>query len=149
MKKQMMLLLVGVCTLPVAFSQTGMAKKSTAEAQVIAIEKAGWQAWKNKDAAWYKTNLASDFLMVNGDGVTNRSDIIKSIATGCQVKSFSVDNFKFVALNENAVLLTYTAMQDAVCNGKTLPSKVRSTVNYVKRGGKWLEAMYMETPVTQ
>ena len=52
-------------------------------------------------------------------------------------------------LDENAALLTYTAMQDAVCNGETIPAKVRASVNYVKRGGKWLEAFYMETPITQ
>ena len=67
----------------------------------------------------------------------------------CEVKSFSFDNFKFVMLDENAALLTYTAMQDAVCNGETIPAKVRASVNYVKRGGKWLEAFYMETPITQ
>lgn len=149
MKKLFLFLLIAVSTSPVSFCQTTMAKKSTVEAQVIAIEKAGWQAWKNKDLAWYKANVAADFLMVNGEGITNKADIIKSIPAGCEVKSFSLDDFKFVMLNESAVLLTYTAMQDAVCNGKTLPAKVRSTVNYIKRGGKWLEVMYMETPITQ
>ena len=149
MKKLFLFLLIAVSTSPVSFCQTTMAKKSTAEARVIAIEKAGWQAWKNKDVAWYKANVAADFLMVNGEGITNKADIIKSIPAGCEVKSFSLDDFKFVMLNESAVMLTYTAMQDAVCNGKTLPAKVRSTVNYIKRGGKWLEVMYMETPVTQ
>ena len=149
MKKQLLFLLIAVSTLPVAFCQTTMANKSTIEAQVIAIEKAGWQAWKNKDVAWYKANVAEDFLMVNGEGVTGIADIIKSIPAGCEVKSFSLAGFKFVKLNESAVLLTCTAMQDAVCGGKTLPAKVRSTVNYIKRGGKWLEVMYMETPITQ
>jgi hypothetical protein len=42
--------------------------------------------------------------------------------------------------------MTYTAMQDGVCSGKTIPAKVRASVVYVKRGGKWLAALYMETP---
>jgi hypothetical protein len=43
--------------------------------------------------------------------------------------------------------MTYTATQDGVCLGKTIPAKVRSSVVYVKRGNKWLEALYMETPM--
>jgi hypothetical protein len=49
-------------------------------------------------------------------------------------------------LDKNAVLLTYTATQDAVCGGKQAPAKLQVAVNYVRRGGKWLEAMYMQAP---
>jgi hypothetical protein len=49
-------------------------------------------------------------------------------------------------LDKNAVLLTYTATQDAVCGGEKAPSLLRVAVNYVKRNGKWLEAMYMQAP---
>jgi hypothetical protein len=65
------------------------------------------------------------------------------------VKSYSLDDFKFVMLSKDVALLNYTAMQDGLCNGKKIPSQVRATVNYVRRGGRWLEAMYMETPMTQ
>ena len=44
-------------------------------------------------------------------------------------------------------LLTYIATQDGVCAGKAITPKVRATVSYVKRGGKWLEAFYMVKPV--
>ncbi len=50
---------------------------------------------------------------------------------------------------KDSALMTYTAMQDGVCKGKTIPAKVRASVVYVRRGGKWLEALYMETPATQ
>ena len=50
-------------------------------------------------------------------------------------------------LDANVALLTYTATQDGVCEGKAIPGKVRAMVNYVKRGGKWLEASYMEKPM--
>lgn len=88
-------------------------------------------------------------MLVNSEGVTNKTQVIKSTATDCEVKSFSLDNFKFVTLDKDSVLLTYTAMQDGVCSGKTIPANVRATVVYVKRGGKWLEALYMETPTVQ
>ena len=50
-------------------------------------------------------------------------------------------------LDTNVALLTYTATQDGMCEGKAIPDKVRAMVNYVKRGGKWLEASYMEKPM--
>ncbi|MDQ6610660.1 MAG: nuclear transport factor 2 family protein [Bacteroidota bacterium] len=149
MKKAIMFMLAAFTTSTALLAQTPVSKNTKMETQIIALEKAGWQAWKNKDAAWFKTNLADDFIMVNADGVGNKAQVVKSTPTDCMVKSFSLDNFKFVRLNEGAGLLTYTAMQDAVCSGKTIPAKVRATVTYVKRGGKWLEAMYMETSMTQ
>jgi len=64
------------------------------------------------------------------------------------VKSVSLADFKFVLLNKDAVLLTYVAHQIGACGGKTLAPKVRVSVNYVRRHGKWLEALYMETPIS-
>ena len=149
MKKTITLLVIAIAASSAAFGQTKMANDPKAEAQIIALEKAGWGAWKNKNAAWFQTNITEDFVMVNADGVTNKAQVLKSTPTDCEVKSFSLDNFKFVMLDKDAALLTYTAMQDAVCNGKTIPAQVRASVNYVKRGGKWLEAFYMETPMVK
>lgn len=149
MKKIMMLLMIALAATPAAFGQTKMSKDSKVEAQIIALEKQGWEAWKNKNAVWFQTNLTEDFVMVNSEGVENKAQVLKSTPTDCEVKSFSLDNFKFVMLDKNAALLTYTAMQDAVCNGKTIPAQVRASVNYVRRGGKWLEAFYMETPTVK
>ncbi len=78
--------------------------------------------------------------------ISSRAEAIKSTTTGCKVSSFSLANFRFVELDKNAVLLTYTATQDAVCGGKKAPATVQVAVNYVKRGGRWLEAMYMQSP---
>jgi Domain of unknown function (DUF4440) len=149
MKQTIMILVIAIGISSAALSQTTMPKNPEVEAQVIALEKAGWEAWKNKDLAWYKANTAEDFMMVLGEGTRNKAEVLKATPTECDVKSFSLSDFKFVMLNENAVLMSYTAVQDAVCGGKPSAPKVRASVNYVKRGGKWLEAFYMETPVMQ
>jgi len=67
----------------------------------------------------------------------------------CEIKSYSLDNFKFLMLDKNSALITFTGMQDGVCSGKTLPATVRGSAIYVKRGGKWLVAYYTDTPVTK
>lgn len=147
----MMILMIAIGSSSVAFGQTKISKNTnnSVEPQIIALEKAGWEAWKNKNAAWFQTNLTEEFLLVNSEGISNKAQIVKSTPTDCEVKSFALDNFKFVLLDKDAALLTYMAKQDAVCNGKTIPANVRASVNYVKRGGKWLEAFYMETPTAQ
>ena len=149
MKKIMMILMIAIGISSVAFGQTKMSKDSKTEAQIIALEKAGWEAWKNKNGGWFQTNLTDDYLLVNSEGVSDKAQVIKSTATDCEVKSYSLDNFRFVMTGKDSALMTYTAMQDGVCSGKTIPAKVRASVVYVRRGGKWLEALYMETPATQ
>ena len=121
----------------------------TVESQIIAIEKAGWEAWKNNDNSWIRSNSTDEFLLVSSDGVSDKAAVVKSTAADCKVKNYSLDNFRFVMIDEDSVLMTYTAIQDGVCGGKKIPSKVRSSVVYAKRGGKWLEALYMETPIAQ
>ncbi len=149
MKKLMMILMIAIGVSTVAFGQTTMSQDSKVEAQIIALEKAAWESWKNKNAAWFQANLAEDALQVNREGVLNKSQIVKVAGTDCEIKSFSLDNFKFLMLDKNSALITFTGKQDGVCSGKTIPATVYSTSVYVKRGGKWLNALYTETPAVQ
>ncbi len=145
----MMILMIAIGVSSVAYGQTKMSKDSKVEAQIIALEKAGWEAWKNKNAAWFQTNMTEELVQVNSDGLFDKSQVVKATATDCDVKSYSLDNFKFVMLSKDVALLNYTAMQDGVCGGKTIPATVHATSVYVKRGGKWLSALYTETPAVQ
>ena len=127
-----------------ALGQAKFATDAKAEAEIIALEKAGWEAWKNKDPSWYQANTTSEIISINSGGVSNKAQMIKDLAA-CEVKSVALDNFNFVMLDTDAATMTYIAKQDGICGGEKIPSQVRSTVTYVKRGGRWLEAMYMET----
>ena len=149
MKKLLNILLVSLVFNTAGFAQTIISKAAKLEAKIIALEKSGWNAWKNKNAEWFKANTTEEFLSINSDGISDKAQVVKSTPIDCNVNSFSLDNFKFVMLNEHVVLLTYTAIQDGECGGKKLTSKIRASVNYVKRNGKWFEAFYMETPITQ
>jgi Domain of unknown function (DUF4440) len=149
LKKMIMILAIAIGTLSIAFGQTKIANDSKLKGQIIALETAGWEAWKNKDSSWARDNVTAEFLLINSDGVSNKAQVIKATATDCEVKGYSLDNFNFVTLDKDSVLMTYTAKQDGVCNGKTIPANVRASVVYVKRGAKWLESLYMETPTAQ
>ena len=130
----------------------GQSKKIDVEKiknDIIALDKSGWEAWKNKDAKWFEINTTEEFLSINSDGISNKTQVIKSTLNDCDVKSISLNDFKFVMLNESTVLLTYTAIQDGECGGVKLTQNIRVAVNYVKIGENWLEALYMETPIVQ
>jgi hypothetical protein len=62
------------------------------------------------------------------------------------VNGFTLSDYKMITTTNEMAIMTYTAMQDAVCSGKKLPEKIRASVVYVRRNSKWLEAFYMETP---
>ena len=148
MKKSLFTLLVALgATTTTAFGQAAKAPDAKTEAQIIALEKAGWEAWKNNDATWFQRNLTDDYVGATASGLWDKAKVVSATPKGCAVKSFALANFKVVMLDANVALLTYTATQDGVCEGKAIPDKVRAMVNYVKRGGKWLEASYMEKPM--
>lgn len=137
---------IGISSVALGQTKTSKDKNNSVERQILALEKAGWEAWKNKDAAWFQTNQADDALSVHADGVTDKAQGIKDLPS-CDVKSVSLSDFKFLMINKDAALITFTGNQDAVCGGKTQPSKVRASSVYAKRGGKWLNVFYTEIPL--
>ncbi len=149
MKKLMMILMIAIGVSSVAFGQTKMSKDNSVKTQLIALEKQSWEEWKNKNGGFFQTLLTDEAVNVGVGGLSNKSQIVKSTSSDCDVKSFSVDNFKVVMLDKNVALLTYAAIQDGVCGGRTIPAKVFASSVYVKRGGKWLNAFYQETPPAQ
>ncbi|MEO7659058.1 MAG: nuclear transport factor 2 family protein, partial [Pyrinomonadaceae bacterium] len=148
MKKMLMVMVIALAASSIAFGQTKMSKDkgNSVETQIIALEKQGWEAWKNKNSSWFQANLTEDALFVSSDGVANKSHIIKFMGSECEIKSYLLDNFKFLKLDKNSAVITFTGTQDGMCSGKTLPATVHGSAIYVKRGGKWLVAFYTDTP---
>ncbi len=149
MKKNVIILLCALAIIINASAQTATSKDEKIKAQIIALETSGWQAWKDKNAEWFKVNTAEGFLSITAGGISNKEQVIKSAPTDCNVKYFSLGNFQFVRINKKVVSLVYTAVQDGTCGTDKLAAKVRVAVTYVKRAGRWLEALYMEAPMNE
>ena len=146
MKKIIFVLFIFLCVTATGFGQKPAFDKKVKD-QIIALEKSGWAAWKNKEVAWFQKNTSSDFLTISADGISDKAQVIKSTPVDCDVKTFALSDFTFVMLTKDVVYVTYIATQDAACGGVQLPAKVRAAVTYVKRGNKWKEAMYIDTPL--
>ncbi len=110
-------------------------------------EQAGWQAWKDKDPKAFQDMVPDDVVNI-ADGMVDRGkqNILKDLSSGvCTVNSFSLSDFSFQWIDSDAVMLTYTATQDATCNGKKQPGKVIASSLWVKKGGKWMSPFHQET----
>ena len=127
MKIPLTLLIIAASASSFVFAQTIAPADLAAEKQIIALERAGWQAWKNKEAAWFRANTTADFLAIDSNGIMTKAQNISSLAE-YDVKSYAIDGFRFTMLDRDAALMTYDAMQDAVCSGQQIPRHIRVAV---------------------
>jgi hypothetical protein len=120
-----------------------MAKSS--KATLIAKEKSLWEAFKKKDAKPFERNLSADCLQIDVTGLTTKTDVLKGVAD-CDVKDYTLDNFKAMKIDSNVTLLTYKATVHATCGGQAAPENVLASSVWVNRGGKWTASFHQETP---
>lgn len=145
-----MMIAIAASSMALGQIKTPKSNNNSVEAQLIALEKQAWEAQKNRNGSFFQSFLSEDSIAVSATGVENKAQIIKFMSgSSCELKSYSLDNFKLVMLEKNTAILTYKLMQDAICNGKALPATVWVSSLYVKRGGKWLGAFYQETPAIE
>ena len=137
-------LLISATSLPVTTSNEDKLKE-----QILALDIAAWNAWKNKDVKYFKANTTETFQSGGAYGFMTKAEMITTSFVDCTVRSFSLEDVKLVSINKKTVVLTYVAKQDAECGGEKLDPKVRAAVTYVKQGGKWLEAFYMDAPIQE
>ena len=126
-------------------------KPAMSKAQMLktlsANEKKLWDAWKNKDAKPFKAMLASDAVMISEGGVENKAALVQEIASmPCEVKSYTLSDWKLTTINSGAVLLTYKGSAEGTCGGQAIPTTWAASV-WVNRNGKWQAVSHQETPV--
>ena len=106
-----------------------------------------WEAWKNKDPKPFQTHLSDDSVMVSENGVSGKSSIPAEITSmPCDVKSFTLSDWKMTKLNANTALLTYKGAAQGTCMNAPIPTTWSSSI-WVKRKDVWQAAFHQETPV--
>src|SRR2546430_6273469 len=102
-------------------------KPKLTQAQILkklsANETALWNAWKNKDAKPFQMWLSADSVNVGDQGVGVKKDITEMIASmPCEVKSFTLSDWKLTMVDSDAALISYNGTQDGTCAGTALPA---------------------------
>ena len=122
--------------------QTSDALKET----LMKLEKASWEAWKNRDGKFFQRFLSDDHVEVGFGGITNKATVVAGVSSKiCEVKSYAVDRFELHKFDAKTALLTYHAAQDTRCAGNAVTSPVWVSSLYVKRGNRWFNAFYQQT----
>jgi hypothetical protein len=106
-----------------------------------------WEAWKNKQSRPFELSLASDGVMIGDQGVASKKDVVAMMASmPCEVKSFTLSDWKVTMANPDTAVLTYKGVADGTCGGQPIPPVWASSL-WVNRKGRWLAFSHQETPV--
>jgi hypothetical protein len=113
---------------------------------LIKLEKQSWDAWQKRDGKFYRNFLSDDHVEMGSGGRSTKTEVADFVDSPvCEVKSYAVRDFELTMFNSQTALLTYHAEQDTTCHGKLIPSPVWISSLYVKRNGRWLNALYQQT----
>ena len=142
--------LVTLVTLLLNASSRAQTDDSSGRENLISLERQSWEAWKNRNAQFFKDFLSDDHVEVGSYGLANKNQVLATVATpACTVRSYSVDQFNVTMLDADTALLTYHAAQETTCNNKPVPSPVWVSSLYKKRGDRWLNVFYQQTQTTK
>ena len=115
--------------------------------KLSANETALWNAWKNKDAKPFQMWLAADGVMIGDQGIGTKKDVTDMMANmPCEVKSFTLSDWKLAMVDANAAVITYKGVANGTCGGQAIPTVCASSL-WVNRKGKWVAFSHQETPV--
>lgn len=113
---------------------------------IMALEKAGWEAWKNRDGKAFEDLLSDKYVGFSSTGRTDKAASIKSNSTpNCKINSYSFTDEKMRMIGPDVAVLTFKAEQDYTCDGKKGDTPVQSAGVYVREGDKWRSVFYAET----
>ena len=114
--------------------------------ELVELEKKSWEAWKSRDGKFFEGFLSDDHVELGFYGPAHKADVVATVASPrCAVDHYAVDRFELTVLDPHTAVLTYHAAQSTLCNGTPVPSPVWVTSLYVKRNGRWRNALYQQT----
>ena len=123
------------------------AAASWTDADVIAGDRAAWDAIKRKEWTAFSDMLAPEFIDVTPDGVYDKEATVAAVKK-LELTDATLSDFKVVKINDDAAISIYTATSKGTMDGKPIPADGKAYHSTVKvwRGGKWLAVLHQETP---
>ena len=138
--------LVGLAACAPPRPAPGHAASGPVREEIIAIERQAWEAWKRKDAAFFRNLLLPNAVYVSATGLSTREDIAHGIETdNCKVGGYVLRNEEVRSISPDVALLTLRAMSDVMCGDQPVHSDAWSTTVYVRSGDTWKASFHQET----
>lgn len=121
------------------------AKATDASAVLEAKERQMCDAFKNKDSAAFMALVDPKGWGVDPNGVMPVSQV-PDMMKQCEIRSYMIDNFKTVMVNNDAYIATYRYKADATMAGQPYPpGPWYVTTVWAKRGKDWKAVFHQET----
>lgn len=115
---------------------------------IMALEKSGWEAWKNRDSKPAEELLSDKYVGFGATGRMDKAASAKSMSTpNCKINSYSWSDEQMRMIGSDVAVLTFKADQDYTCDGKKGDTPTWSASVYVREGDKWKNVFYAETKV--
>lgn len=117
-------------------------------AELITMEQKVWDMLKNKDLEGFGKNLANDFLDFDADGSIYTKVSLLEYLKKLDIQDYTLEHFKAVVLNKDAVMILYKATVKETINGQPAPgTPINCSSTWIKRDRQWLAAFHQETPI--
>jgi hypothetical protein len=115
------------------------------ESDIIAKEKATWDAVKKKDWDAFGAMLTSEYVEVLDSGVHDKAAALTGVKD-FDLSEVTYSDWKMIPVDKDAALITYSVTVKAKYKGQDVPpGPYRETSAWVNRNGQWLAAYYQET----
>ena len=113
---------------------------------LMAIEKKGWEAWKNRDAKAIEGILAKDLSIIDSGSRYDYAGTMKLwFESKCEIKSYSLSDAASVPLAKDVSILTFKGAASGTCEGQPLGTMWATSI-YVKDGESWKLAFVFNAP---
>jgi len=122
-----------------------MRNLSSEDHKFVDMEKALWEAWRNKDRKPYEDLLSNKFFEVDVTGAYDKATLI-SYMDKCDLKDYAILDPQVMHMNDETVLLTYKATVHDICEGQPVPERLVINVVFVREKSKWLKVLDSEVP---
>lgn len=144
--------------LTILFSETAIARTAhprslpatahtdSLEQILTASERQSWVAWQERDGKFFQSFLSDDHVEVGTTGLATKTQVVAFVGSpACVVKSYSLGQFHLTRFDARTALLTYRAEQNTMCGKTAAPSPAWVSSLFVRRNGKWMNALYQQT----
>jgi uncharacterized protein (TIGR02246 family) len=130
----------------VAKAQSQAVASETLKQQVLAAERQGLDALKAGDLDRFANLTADDAVFVDAQGSASKEQVMKNV-TSFKLTDYSIDNVKFVAVSNDAGLISYKISEQGSSHGRDFNAQAYVSSLWTRRDGKWLCRFTQETAV--
>jgi hypothetical protein len=135
--------------LPSIWHSQATAQQGTGDAvstDVIGQEKLAWELAKKKDKVGFAKLLSEDFTEITEDGVFDKAQILANL-DDLTLTSYSPRDLKAKSIAPDAVLLIFQVTVIGKYKDHDFHADNNAASLWMKRGGKWQNVHFQETPV--